>query len=448
MGTLFLPRIVKRLPRGAEVIERGGERIARWRDSRGALHTAPVHVTGRGDCIALRGNKYFARFTNANGERKTVPTRCADAVAARKVLSDLERRTELVRAGVLSGAEDSVADHRGASIQTHVDAFIDSLRARGSGDRHIRGIRRFLTTIVTECNIRTLREVKRETVEKWLVTGPNLKRSARTKNMYVGALKSLMKWCIETDRLLVDPLARIKRADERADRRHTPRAFTPDELRRLLDGARRRPLEQGEVHTRGWRRKQRGVRLRPETRARLIRLGHERALTYKLMALTGLRLGEVSTLRIRDVVLDGPYIVLDAKHEKARRGATIPLRQDLAQDLRAWIESENALPERKLLNVTQAALKVFIRDLAYAGIPRHDDRGRVACLHGLRHTFATLMSRGGVSPRTAMAALRHSTIDLTMTTYTDPRLLDVASALDVLPDLSIERDVTSAVEGA
>ncbi len=33
--------------------------------------------------------------------------------------------------------------------------------------------------------------------------------------------------------------------------------------------------------------------------------------------------------------------------------------------------------------------------------------------------------------------MRHSTIDLTMSTYTDPRLLDVAGALEALPALPL-----------
>lgn len=52
--------------------------------------------------------------------------------------------------------------------------------------------------------------------------------------------------------------------------------------------------------------------------------------------------------------------------------------------------------------------------------------------------FATLMSRGGVAPSVAQAAMRHSSIDLTMSVYTDPRLLDVAGALRLLPDLPLE----------
>src|SRR5690606_22327347 len=47
------------------------------------------------------------------------------------------------------------------------------------------------------------------------------------------------------------------------------------------------------------------------------------------------------------------------------------------------------------------------------------------------------LSAGGVSPRTAQAAMRHSSIDLTMNVYTDPKVLDIAGAMDALPSLPL-----------
>jgi hypothetical protein len=41
--------------------------------------------------------------------------------------------------------------------------------------------------------------------------------------------------------------------------------------------------------------------------------------------------------------------------------------------------------------------------------------------------------------RTAQAAMRHSTPVLTANTYTDPKLLDVARALDALPSLPLDQ---------
>jgi integrase len=63
----------------------------------------------------------------------------------------------------------------------------------------------------------------------------------------------------------------------------------------------------------------------------------------------------------------------------------------------------------------------------------------------LRHTFATMLSKGGVAPRVAQAAMRHASVEMTLQTYTDPKLLDVAGALEVLPGLRLEQ--TRAAEG-
>jgi len=107
--------------------------------------------------------------------------------------------------------------------------------------------------------------------------------------------------------------------------------------------------------------------------------------------------------------------------------------------------------------VPAALVRILDRDLVAAGIARRvkgtdgkvridkqDERGRTVDVHALRHTFGTLLSKGGVSPRTAQAAMRHSTIDLTMNVYTDPKLLDVAGAMDSLPALPLGADPRSA----
>src|SRR5262249_52237416 len=74
----------------------------------------------------------------------------------------------------------------------------------------------------------------------------------------------------------------------------------------------------------------------------------------------------------------------------------------------------------------------------FGKIIKKDERGYTIDVHALRHTFGTHLSKGKVAPRTAQAAMRHSKIDLTMNVYTDPRLLDVRAALDVLPALPLD----------
>ena len=107
------------------------------------------------------------------------------------------------------------------------------------------------------------------------------------------------------------------------------------------------------------------------------------------------------------------------------------------------VSSAKALPVQlsqnaPLFNVPRDLARILDRDLAMAGIPKVDERGRTVDVHALRTTFATHLSKGGVAPRTAQAAMRHGSIDLTMNAYTDPRLLDVAGALDALPALPLD----------
>ncbi len=157
---------------------------------------------------------------------------------------------------------------------------------------------------------------------------------------------------------------------------------------------------------------------------------------------------------VGQVDLDGdfPHVRLNAADEKNRQGNSIPLRRDVAAELREWLanggaDSRNVLSilgrgdstdpaTTRLFNVPDDLSKVFNRDRAVAGIAKKDDRGRTVDVHALRHTFGTMLSKAGVSPRVAQAAMRHSSLDLTMNVYTDPRLLDVQGAVESLPQIS------------
>ena len=102
--------------------------------------------------------------------------------------------------------------------------------------------------------------------------------------------------------------------------------------------------------------------------------------------------------------------------------------------------------------------RVFDGDLVAAGIPKTDAQGRTLDIHCLRHTFATLLARNGVSPATAQKLMRHgpsaslravspSNGDIRLRTcppkpwrrrmniYTHLDLADTASAVAALPTI-------------
>jgi len=135
---------------------------------------------------------------------------------------------------------------------------------------------------------------------------------------------------------------------------------------------------------------------------------------------------------------DRPYFELRAGDEKNRQGTPVPLRHELAKSIRDWITECVACgsgPADPVFTVPTQLVNILNRDLALAGIEKADHAGRTIDVHALRHTFGTLLARAGAKPKAAQLAMRHSKIDLTMNTYTDPQLIDVAGAVESLPSL-------------
>jgi len=75
----------------------------------------------------------------------------------------------------------------------------------------------------------------------------------------------------------------------------------------------------------------------PERIPELEQLGRERQLIYATMLTTGLRKKELASVKFRNLELDcePAFITLDAANEKDREGNSIPLRADVAAELRA-----------------------------------------------------------------------------------------------------------------
>jgi integrase len=457
VGAVFHKTVTRPLPPNAETFTRKGERLARWKDRKGKTRTAALTVGADGsERISVESPYFIAKYRDGGGVVKVVPTGCRDETAARQVLAELERKAELVRSGVMSAAEAHIGEHQAVPLGKHFDAFDTHLQAKGVTKIHREDTGRYLCRLAADCSFGTLADLRREALERWLAARTVKGMAARTRNAYRNALVSFCNWCQLTNRLSANPFDAISKADEKADRRRQRRAMEEAELVRLLDVARERPLLEALTVRKGQRKGERYAKVRPEVCERLELLGRERALIYKTLLLTGLRKNELATLTVAQLSLDGPvpFAALDAADEKNREGNEIPLRDDLAADLRDWLADklrrlqEEALrtgatiparlpPDTLLFNVPSRLVKILERDLRLAGIPKRDERGRTLDVHALRMTFGTLLSKGGVAPRTAQAAMRHSDIKLTMGVYTDPKLLDVRGALDALPLLPL-----------
>ena len=184
--------------------------------------------------------------------------------------------------------------------------------------------------------------------------------------------------------------------------------------------------------------------VRPEMAERLELQGWERALTYELLLTTGMRKGELASLTIEDVDLcdDAPAVTLRGIHAKNGKRATIPLRPDVAIHVRAWLADRRRrlaaqgrvlAADDRLVQIPSGLIRILDRDLVAAGIPKVDERGRQLDVHAMRTTFNTHLAVAGVDPRTAMAAMRVSSLDLVLKTYADEKHFDVTKAVNLLP---------------
>ena len=492
MGSVYRETYTKPLPANAEFFTLKGERFARWKPATGRTRTAKVTNAKDGTSrIIVKAKTFTAKYRDGSRFLVKVSTGCRSKEGARAVLAELEKRAENVHARITTAAEDSVLDHQTTPIGAHISAYLEYLRhKRGKGGKprvspkHIANVKHRLIQLAEWCNFKLLRDLNRKPVDRWVKAELESQSplSARTINDYLSTLSAMGNWCVETGRLVANPFFRLGQLDAKSSRRRQRRALTGSELLQLLRVAFLRPLAEIGRKTvilspdqrtgrKTWKKEplslmsldgaaERAREVLAEKRDRIIKLeelGRERALIYKALVLTGLRKGELASLTVGQVEFDGPtaYLTVHAADEKAGRGADIPLRADLAADLRQWLagrlevarDEERAAGEpllvklpndAKLFNVPSGLIRILNRDLAAAGIPKRDDRGYTVDVHAMRHTFGTHLSRGGVAPRTAQAAMRHSKIDLTMNVYTDPRLLDVAGALDVLPALPLD----------
>ncbi|WLD13114.1 tyrosine-type recombinase/integrase [Planctellipticum variicoloris] len=489
MGSVYRKTVTRRMPADAEIIVRKGQRYARYKDGKGRSKTVPV-TTGKdgSDRIATPSGTFIAKYRDGSGVVQEVSTGCRDEQAARAVLADLERRAELVKAGVMTSAEDAIANFQATPLSDHFDAYRDYLRARQTSKMRLANMSRQFSRVCSDCGFKRLSDLDGAELTAWLLDREKQGMSAATRNGYRETFVMFANWCCSgtKPRMIGNPFTSVPKANVKTDRRRQRRALTEDELQRLIAVAAARPLAEygretvgrdaeaagGRKKRSNWtyaeltleglpsalERARQRLQDNPNLVEKLERLGQERALVLKTLVLTGLRKGELASLTVGQLELDGamPFAVLDAADEKNGEGNSIPLRADLAGELMVWLAEKlswtrteslrtgkpvpTALPAATpLFDVPAGLVRILDRDLKAAGIPKRDERGRTVDVHALRHSFGTLLSKGGVAPRTAQAAMRHSAIDLTMSVYTDPKLLDVHGALNALPALPLNQ---------
>ncbi len=457
--------------------------VVKWTSRNGAKRSGTLVVKDGAKFVRYQSDTWYAQYRDAEGIVRTVATGCRDRDSAEAKLKSITKQVDKINAGIYTQLEVDSSKQLVLPIAQQIADYLENLsHQKGQGKRsrispaHIVDVTRSLKLIVAECGFQNLRDINREVVQIWVskqLTKTNKSTrdwSHKTINSHVSALRAFCGWAVTWRGMLKNPLLKFPMLD--IGRQKKPRrAMTPDELARLLDVARLRPVaefgrEIVKLDPNGkrtaWKRLplkysdmaaayERGVqKLSPEAVAELTAAGKERELIYLVLLTTGLRQNELATLKVREIEFGPkPFIQLDPENEKAGKGSTVRLRSDVAERLKIHISERQLSLNDFVLRVPDQLIRVLDRDLVAASIEKVNAKGKRLVVHSTRNTFATMLNSAGVTPRIAQEAMRHSDIRLTQN-YMDSDQMDVAGAVESLPSWALANalDSSRALENA
>ena len=185
---------------------------------------------------------------------------------------------------------------------------------------------------------------------------------ARTKNHYLQGMVSFLNWMERVGRIKSNPLKFVGKVDERGQKVRVRRAFTDEELRKLIEGS------------------------------------GDRGIIYFTAARTGLRQEELRQLTWGDVRLEAnkPEIIVRAETAKNKKEEPVLLVPEIVEALQAhrpahWSAKDLVFPQ----GIPRASrLKV---DAERVGVAYKDEQGHYADFHALRYTWATFLQRNGIA---------------------------------------------------
>ena len=155
----------------------------------------------------------------------------------------------------------------------------------------------------------------------------------------------------------------------------------------------------------------------------------ERRFRYEVAFTSGLRAGELRSLRVSHLDVQRNGLQVDAAWTKKRKPGFQPLPGWLVEKLAK--ESKGKDSDAPLLFVSTHTARDLDEDLESAGIPKWRPSGKLD-FHACRVAFVTFILEARASVKEAQALARHSIPGLTMNTYgrtRDDRLAEVAEVV-------------------
>ena len=447
------------IPRGARVVVRDGHPFAVWtEDQPGGLppkrRSAPlndrkVRAHPPGTRIVVKSRRWYSCFRDHTGTWRSI-TASGDQTASEELDRKLGRLVACRSSGAVldeelrAWLEEAPAPLRDklrrmdllnnrtelllSPLTDHLADYREALLAKDDAPAHADLVRVRLEKLFAGCGFGHWRDLDAGELERWLAEHRRAgKMATRTSNHFVAAVRAFCNWMVDTERASSSPLKGLKCVPVSDEQERG--VFTVDQVCRLLQATNGSPVVRKGMD------------------------GPRRAVLYRLAVESGLRAGAIRSLsafRFRFKDDGGAIVTVEAGQQKNRRKHQVPLRPELAQEMRQLIARTPG--GRPLFNIPRDIARVLKSDLEAAGLPTVDDNDRKLVFHSLRHTCGTWLNELGVDDAVVQLILGHRTRALTTDRYQHTRLERAAAAMAKLPEFALQgtgtEDAPPAAEGA
>ena len=288
-----------------------------------------------------------------------------------------------------------------AHIREHLDDYLDWCENINSqGDMHLGNKRTQLPEMIDFMKIERLSEITRAKVLAYrrAVVTKQSGSSHATANRHVAAFIAFVNWCVDEQRLYMNPIGRIRRLKEDKDPRRPRRPYTPDEVKKLIAVA-------------------------PQYRK----------LVYLFAVYTGLRRGELKKTLVGNIDLEAKTLRVPVRVDKEDKESVLPLHPELIPLLTHHLANRG--PRDPLFDRVPR-IQTLRKDLAKAGIDRFNEENERLDFHALRTTLATELIRAGVPLSKVKLVTRHASTKVLEKHYAKLVHPDAESAIRELPSFT------------
>jgi integrase len=244
--------------------------------------------------------------------------------------------------------------------------------------------------------------------DTWRVAERKAGKLAQTINRDLQRLHSCLSKALEWKLVDANPLAGLKPLKVETNDR--VRYLSADEEPRLREAllTREAGLREARERFNEWR-EARGYALLPSRTETFV--DHIRPLTLVAMN-TGLRRGELLSLRWRNVDLAGKLLTVTAATAKSRKTRRIPLNDEALSILQGWKEQAKSNAPSDLVFPRVGGARMTRIDTAWGSLMK---RAKISDFrfHDCRHHFASKLVQAGVNLYTVKELLGHSELAMT-----------------------------------